>query len=274
MAATRSESNVFVLGGLVSGKCEWCSGMCEIGPGPSSMSSWERTRCLTCGAFGYTRLPGEDELNVVYASAWDDEGELGELATGSTSEAMSRSLFKAVGWTPEKRQKCLDYGGGHGALANMLVTSGCDDVWAYEPYSQGPAPEKVRWVTSLERLPDSHFDWVFMIEVIEHLRHPVESLKGIRRIMSPGGKLVITTPNAKGLRARLDGYRWREAQNPTHLNLFTARALRNCLQDAGFLNAAHLYRPVRYNATGISAVALSITQRLGLDGGLRYVVQI
>ncbi len=34
-----------------------------------------------------------------------------------------------------------------------------------------------------------------MIEVLEHLSDPAETLKEIRRVLKPGGSLYLTTPN-------------------------------------------------------------------------------
>ena len=41
---------------------------------------------------------------------------------------------------------------------------------------------------------DSHFDFVILADVIEHLQHPDLMLAEIRRVTKPGGKVIITTP--------------------------------------------------------------------------------
>jgi 2-polyprenyl-3-methyl-5-hydroxy-6-metoxy-1,4-benzoquinol methylase len=47
----------------------------------------------------------------------------------------------------------------------------------------------------------SQFDVVFMLEAVEHLKdsHLKSSVAEIRRLLAPGGKLVITTPNQEDL---------------------------------------------------------------------------
>lgn len=45
--------------------------------------------------------------------------------------------------------------------------------------------------------PDSFFDIVTMIAVIEHIEYPDDVLKECYRILKKGGKLVITTPSLK-----------------------------------------------------------------------------
>jgi SAM-dependent methyltransferase len=58
--------------------------------------------------------------------------------------------------------------------------------------------------------PDDHFRSVLCCELIEHLTSdPMHMLAEINRIVSPGGYLVLTTPNIAGLRslhAVLNGY--------------------------------------------------------------------
>jgi SAM-dependent methyltransferase len=54
----------------------------------------------------------------------------------------------------------------------------------------------------LERFPyrDTEFDIVLFCEIIEHLtQDPVHALKEIKRILKPGGILILTTPNVSRL---------------------------------------------------------------------------
>ena len=112
-----------------------------------------------------------------------------------------------------------------------------------------------------------------MIEVVEHMLDPEYELKMIKEHLAPGGKLVITTPNAKGWRALKDGFKWREAQNATHINLFSTDALIKCLQNAGYKKIKRVLRPVKYNVSGLKGLFLSVTQMIGIDGGIRLVVK-
>ncbi len=50
--------------------------------------------------------------------------------------------------------------------------------------------------------PDGHFATVLCCELLEHLeRDPMRALAGIRRVLLPGGILLLTTPNATSLRS-------------------------------------------------------------------------
>lgn len=46
----------------------------------------------------------------------------------------------------------------------------------------------------LPQTPDSYFDVVLLISVLEHLWDPLEALREIRRTLRPGGKLLINVP--------------------------------------------------------------------------------
>jgi SAM-dependent methyltransferase len=64
-------------------------------------------------------------------------------------------------------------------------------------------------------LPDNHFDVVVSFQVIEHIKDDLGYLKEIYRVLKPGGKALITTPNIKLSLSR----------NPWHIREYTANEL-------------------------------------------------
>lgn len=56
---------------------------------------------------------------------------------------------------------------------------------------------------ALRTLPEKHFDIVLFTEIIEHLAfNPVAMWREIYRVMKPGARIVVTTPNYYALRGR------------------------------------------------------------------------
>lgn len=106
------------------------------------------------------------------------------------------------------------------------------------------------------RLPDASYDAITLSHAIEHLFDPEKILAECKRILKPGGRLVITTPNVEGAAAKLFGRFWRGWEPPRHLHLFSVNPLRNILLKTGFdigeirtssAGAAGIYRTSRTN---------------------------
>jgi SAM-dependent methyltransferase len=83
------------------------------------------------------------------------------------------------------------------------------------------------------RFPDSHFDAAAMYHVIEHVPSPREELLELRRVIKPGGWLVLETPNIATVWYRLLGARWRQFI-PDHIFFFTPRTLTRLCEGGGF----------------------------------------
>ncbi len=90
--------------------------------------------------------------------------------------------------------------------------------------------------------PDEYFDTVVTLDVIEHIFDPVGFLVEIRRVLMPGGLLVVSTPNIRKLQRMLTLIRGRfprTSYDPVgydggHLHYFTSLDLKTLLEDLGF----------------------------------------
>jgi SAM-dependent methyltransferase len=83
-------------------------------------------------------------------------------------------------------------------------------------------------------LEDGAFDVVWASEVIEHIADTARWLSEVRRVLSPRGKLLLTTPNhPRGLLLVQGVERF---SNPLgdHLHLYTRASLRTLLHEFGF----------------------------------------
>ncbi len=159
---------------------------------------------------------------------------LGELGL----EEAARPLFKRAG-SEGLRPRVLDVGCATGALLAALRDGG------WEPEGVEISEAQARYGSerhglpifsgSLEAaaFPDARFDLVHASHLIEHLNEPASFLAESARVLAPDGILIITTPNADGLQARLLGRRWRSAIYD-HLYLFSMRNLVAILEAGGF----------------------------------------
>ncbi len=78
------------------------------------------------------------------------------------------------------------------------------------------------------------FDAVTLWDCIEHLSRPHDALTLLRRRMTPGGVLVLSTGDHDCLLRRFVGRRWRLFCDPTHNFFFSRATLGQVLARAGF----------------------------------------
>ena len=83
-------------------------------------------------------------------------------------------------------------------------------------------------------LDDASADLVWCSEVIEHIADTGAWLSEVRRVLAPGGRLLLTTPAHGRLRLLLGGIERYSEPLGDHLHLYTARSLRTLLAGFGF----------------------------------------
>ena len=138
----------------------------------------------------------------------------------------------------------LDLGAGDGRYLEMLrsllargtVLVGCEISLVRARRIRAKGFSVI--VAQSEALPfrDGVFDLVTFLEVIEHTQSPGESLDEVRRILRPGGRLALTTPNYPmkrlfDLRAAVRQWSFARLQDdPTHISPLSAVRLERLLR--------------------------------------------
>lgn len=78
------------------------------------------------------------------------------------------------------------------------------------------------------------FEVITVFDVLEHDINMKKTLKEIKRILKPGGLLVIQCPNYKSLMAKICAEDWDWWQVPDHAIHFSPKTLTKVLTDSGF----------------------------------------
>ena len=136
--------------------------------------------------------------------------------------------------------KLLDVGSGSGQFLARMRNLG----WAVEGVEPDPnAAYASREIFNVpvregtiydQNYPSMYFDAVTLNNVIEHVHKPIDLLRECHRVLKPGGRLVITTPNAESLCARLFGQDWRGLEPPRHLYIFSMASMESAARSGGF----------------------------------------
>jgi len=107
----------------------------------------------------------------------------------------------------EKRGKVLDLGCGDGDYAKRLKDLGFEVIAGDIDLKRFRYKNEIEFkhcdITKEMPFPDKTFDYVLLMEVVEHLRNPYIVLSEINRIIKDGGCLIASTPNILSLNSRL-----------------------------------------------------------------------
>ncbi len=163
---------------------------------------------------------GESRLRKAFALL-DEEGGRGRLLDVAAGSGIAASELGQRGWTVS----ALDVSE---PLLEQIRARGVGDVRLHD-LASGPLPYE-----------DCSFRAVFAGEILEHLVDTAGFLADIRRVLEPGGVVVITTPNLASLENRLRlalGLypRWVdfELAGEGHVRAYTAPVLRRQLREHG-----------------------------------------
>ena len=85
--------------------------------------------------------------------------------------------------------------------------------------------------------PDATFDAASLFEVVEHLRDPLLLMRECRRILKPGGTLLISTGNAASWTVAAIGARWdyfHIEKDGGHVSFFNPQSIATLAHNSGF----------------------------------------
>jgi SAM-dependent methyltransferase len=178
--------------------------------------------------FGYRQGVGPSWRRWLAPLAW--------LHPGGPDELDSAAMYLPA---PKAPARVLDVGCGSGVLLARMQSLGWE-VEGVEVDAAAVEAARARGVSvrlgplEQQHYPPASFDAVHSAHVIEHVHDPAGLLRECHRILKPGGRLVILTPNLESSGHKQFRSAWLNLDPPRHLFLFTAANLRRAAEGAGF----------------------------------------
>lgn len=136
--------------------------------------------------------------------------------------------------------RLLDVGCGAGLFLKAAESLG----WAVEGVEVSPAAAEyaasiLKVPVRNEKLeqagfPDASFDVVTLLDTLEHLGDPLGTLVEAHRVLKPGGRLILNTPDLGSASRAVLGKAWAVLTPAEHLTYFREGTLRRMLERAGF----------------------------------------
>lgn len=173
---------------------------------------------------------------------------------------------------PEKGH-VVEVGSGLGFLLKRFIDDGWEatgvDPWRELPQFTQSVMGFDTLPTTLEKakLPAESADVVILLHVIEHVPDPLETMREIRRVLKPGGHMVLETPRYDTMMFRLMGKRERSLRMDGHIYFYTDHTLSRSAEATGFrmVDSAHVGRSLTaerfiWNAANV-AKSTTFTQK-------------
>lgn len=236
---------------LVSARCCVCDHekASKIGAGAdfeygTSDDSFNAMQCDSCGLVYLNPRPDVSEFATIYPAnyhAFDfSEENFGIVHKIRSRLEANRVLSWCAGLADDAR--ILDVGCGDGFHLELLKKYGGKN-WLLEGIDlDARAVEMARnrglnaRLGTVQDIKESDFyDFAFTVQTIEHVEQPDEFLRAIKRILKPGGKLVVVTDNTDSYDFKLfKKSHWGGYHFPRHWNLFNRKNLARLGEKVGF----------------------------------------
>lgn len=133
-------------------------------------------------------------------------------------------------FAPLAGKRVLDVGAGSGKFVRFLKDAGIDasgiepSTALFNRFLRDDSSFRCLTLDALRAAGEAHYDVITAFDVIEHVEKPQALLADIVHMLSPGGALFLSTPDAGSLIARLFGRRW-HFYYPYHLSYFSPQTL-------------------------------------------------
>ena len=201
-------------------------------------------KCHGCGTLVLRRNLTEAELKSFYGyqQYWHDHQS--NVTGHPTIEQRAENDFRdripvwhrVLASNHPAPRRVLEIGCAHGGFLHHCRQQGSETVVGVEvdeatckfARDHFGLPHVVSGLFPAVKLPVDQFDAVCGFDVIEHFLDPVEGLRGVAKILAPGGVCFFQTPCHRG-----EGGDWKQFRPQEHTFLYTEESVRRLFEKCG-----------------------------------------
>ncbi|GAB1445675.1 hypothetical protein MASR2M41_13900 [Flammeovirgaceae bacterium] len=221
----------------------------------------------------FTNLPKNFNLLDIYDQSYFSGGQDDGYVNYIASEKILRLEFKKTvalirQFTKyEQGLRLLEIGSAYGFfLDEARDFFSCAGIEVSEEgvlFSRNRGHQVIHGVADEDTLSSlGHFDVIVMLDVIEHLPSPRETIRLLKSHLRNDGILLIVTGDVSSMLARITGKFWRLMTPPQHTYFFSGETLSKLLKDLGF-KVEYVNRPWKF--VPLNLALYQLTARMGLN---------
>lgn len=217
-----------------AGVCRNCAG--SIPHFHLTANGYDLDRCDACGFVQVRHIPDNNTIRAIYANSYFEKPKYVDDRAARHEFDRRLNLLKQQGLASSWR--VLDYGCAAGDFVAGIA--GSCQAWGVDYSVEAIAKARLAHSALADRfavlsaLPaESQFEAIVMWDVIEHVPFPSEALASIAGHLSPGGRLIVSTPNIGAPIAGAMGRRWAFMTPPEHLGFFDRQSMTVAMDQAG-----------------------------------------
>lgn len=203
--------------------------------------------CKFCKSI-FLNKPPVNQLHRIYPSAYysfesNDRSFFHQFLEYSKSYLDKLNFKKSLRKIDAKKIYTLDIGGGTGYMSNVLKDSDRrvfeTTILDIDSKAKSTANKNGhKFLTStIENLNiKNKFNYVLMLNLIEHVYDPLKVLKIVKKSMKRSGLLLIKTPNTLSLNRKIfSKVYWGGYHAPRHWIIFNKQSFSNLAKKSGFI---------------------------------------
>jgi SAM-dependent methyltransferase len=181
---------------------------------------------------------------------------LGRVLVATFGSARFADWITRTGLSRDER--VLDVGCGTGRVLRRMRAAGWRNLTGVDPLISGDVTWPDGVVLFKRTLADmtGQFDFIMSHHAFEHIPDPVSAATQMRRLLAPGGRVLIRIPVADSLAWRMYRTNWVQLDAPRHFFLHTRESMRHVADRSGLV-----IDEVTYDSTGYQFWASEQYQR-------------
>jgi SAM-dependent methyltransferase len=196
--------------------------------------------CAVCGTAFADGIPPQSEFDRYY---WELSKYEYEHRGGKESEddrhrlKILADLLQSI--VPDRSSRILEIGCANGRLLSYLKEAGYGDVTGVDPSPGCARAARLLYDVQVEtgtvfdfRKPDTGYDFVVTLGVLEHIRDLQRAVQRIRDVTLDNGRVFVGVPDASNLIAQQDAPF--QEFSTEHINFFSPKSLQYLMEAGGF----------------------------------------